>query len=139
MVDITARLKSCHITIRYKNLPDGGSAKYTPQRGSLPPLLTLPKATVYDSKELALLFAMAVVYHVFFGLSPKARPFTFYLDRDPTDEHVQIRREATKLLLDRQEVLEAMKIVGIDFEALQELLGCNAAILNSRLGCHDIE
>ena len=139
MIDIAARLKSCQITIHYKNLPDGGSAKYSPRRGSTPPSITLPKTTAYNSMELAFLFARAVVYHEFFGLSIKARPFTFYLDRDPTDEHVQIRRAAAKLLLDRQEVLEAMKIVGMDFEALQERLGCDAAILNSRLSCHDIE
>ena len=139
MIDITARLKSCQITIHYKNLPEGGSAKYNPQRGSRPPSLTLPKSIVYDSKELALLFAMAVVYHVFFGLSKKSRPFTFYLDRDPTEEHLQIRREASKLLLDKQEVLKAMNIVGIDFESLQERLGCNAAILDCRLSCRDIE
>ena len=137
MIDITARLKSCQITIHYKNLPEGGSAKYNPQRGSRPPSLTLPKPIVYDSKELALLFAMAVVYHVFFGLSKKSRPFTFYLDSDPTEEHVQIRREAVKLLLDRQEVREAIKIHGMNLEILQERLGCNAAILDSRLGCHD--
>lgn len=139
MVDIKARLKSCQITIHYKNLPEGGSAKYNPRRGSHPPSLTLPKVIVYDSINVAYLSAMAVVYHEFFGQSKKARPFTFYLDCDPTDEHVQIRREAVKLLLDRQEVLEAMKIVGMDFESLQERLGCNAAILYSRLGCHDIE
>lgn len=139
MVDITARLKSCHITIRYKNLPEGDSAKYSPRHGSLPPSLRLPKLAADNSMDLAFLSAMAVIYHEFFGLSPKARPFTFYLDRDPTDEHVQIRRAAAKLLLDRQEVLEAMKIVDMDLEALQERLGCNAAILYSRLGCHDIE
>lgn len=82
---------------------------------------------------------MAVIYHEFFGQSKKPRPFVFYLDSDPTDEHVQIRREAAKLLLDRQEVQEAIKIVGMDLEALQDRLGCNAAILDSRLGCHDIE
>lgn len=139
MVDITARLKSCQITIHYKNLPEGGSAKYNPRHGSHPPSLTLPKSNVYGSINEANLSAMAVIYHEFFGQSKKARPFTFYLDSDPTDEHMQIRREAAKLLLERQEVLEAMKIVDMDLEALQERLGCNAAILYSRLGCHDIE
>ena len=139
MIDITARLKSCQITIHYKNLPEGDSAKYNPRRGSHPPSLTLPKSNVYDSINVANLSAMAVIYHEFFGQSKKARPFTFYLDSDPTDEHMQIRREAAKLLLERQEVLEAMKIVDMDLEALQERLGCNAAILYSRLGCHDIE
>ena len=89
--------------------------------------------------DFAFLSAMAIKYHELFGLSKQARPFTFYLDRDPTDEHLQIRREASKLLLDKQEVLKAMNIVGIDLEALQERLGCNAAILDCRLSCHDIE
>ena len=139
MIDIKARLKSCPITIHYKNLPDGGSVRYIPQRGSRPPSLTLPKETANNSMDFAFLSAMAIKYHELFGLSKQARPFTFYLDRDPTDEHLQIRREASKLLLDKQEVLKAMNIVGIDLEALQERLGCNAAILYSRLGCHDIE
>ena len=85
------------------------------------------------------LSAMAIKYHELFGLSKQARPFTFYLDRDPTDEHLQIRREASKLLLDKQEVLKAMNIVDIDFESLQERLGCNAAILDCRLSCRDIK
>lgn len=139
MIDITARLKSCPITIHYKNLPDGGSVRYIPQRGSRPPSLTLPKETANNSMDFAFLSAMAIKYHELFGLSKQARPFTFYLDRDPTDEHLQIRREASKLLLDKQEVLKAMNIVGIDLEALQERLGCNAAILDCRLSCHDIE
>lgn len=139
MIDIKARLKSCPITIHYKNLPDGGSVRYIPQRGSRPPSLTLPKETANNSMDFAFLSAMAIKYHELFGLSKQARPFTFYLDRDPTDEHLQIRREASKLLLDKQEVLKAMNIVGIDLEALQERLGCNAAILDCRLSCHDIE
>jgi len=139
LIDIKARLKSCPITIHYKNLPDGGSVRYIPQRGSRPPSLTLPKETANNSMDFAFLSAMAIKYHELFGLSKQARPFTFYLDRDPTDEHLQIRREASKLLLDKQEVLKAMNIVGIDLEALQERLGCNAAILDCRLSCHDIE
>ena len=139
MIDIKARLKSCPITIHYKNLPDGGSVRYIPQRGSRPPSLTLPKETANNSMDFAFLSAMAIKYHELFGLSKQARPFTFYLDRDPTEEHLQIRREASKLLLDKQEVLKAMNIVGIDLEALQERLGCNAAILDCRLSCHDIE
>ena len=139
MIDIKARLKSCPITIHYKNLPDGGSVRYIPQRGSRPPSLTLPKETANNSMDFAFLSAMAIKYHELFGLSKQARPFTFYLDRDPTDEHLQIRREASKLLLDKQEVLKAMNIVGIDLEALQERLGCNAAILDCRLSCRDIE
>ena len=139
MIDIKARLKSCPITIHYKNLPDGGSVRYIPQRGSRPPSLTLPKETANNSMDFAFLSAMAIKYHELFGLSKQARPFTFYLDRDPTEEHLQIRREASKLLLDKQEVLKAMNIVGIDLEALQERLGCNAAILDCRLSCRDIE
>jgi len=139
LIDIKARLKSCPITIHYKNLPDGGSVRYIPQRGSRPPSLTLPKETANNSMDFAFLSAMAIKYHELFGLSKQARPFTFYLDRDPTDEHLQIRREASKLLLDKQEVLDAMSIVGIDFESLQERLGCNAAILDCRLSCRDIE
>ena len=139
MIDIKARLKSCPITIHYKNLPDGGSVRYIPQRGSRPPSLTLPKETANNSMDFAFLSAMAIKYHELFGLSKQARPLTFYLDRDPTEEHLQIRREASKLLLDKQEVLKAMNIVGIDLEALQERLGCNAAILDCRLSCHDIE
>ena len=139
MIDIKARLKSCPITIHYKNLPDGGSVRYIPQRGSRPPSLTLPKETANNSMDFAFLSAMAIKYHELFGLSKQARPFTFYLDRDPTDEHLQIRREASKLLLDKQEVLKAMNIVGIDLEALQERLGCNAAILDCRLSCRDIK
>ena len=137
MIDIKARLKSCPITIHYKNLPDGGSVRYIPQRGSRPPSLTLPKETANNSMDFAFLSAMAIKYHELFGLSKQARPFTFYLDSDPTEEHVQIRREAVKLLLDRQEVREAIKIHGMNLEILQERLGCNAAILDSRLGCHD--
>jgi hypothetical protein len=139
LIDITARLKSCPITIHYKNLPDGGSAKYIPRRGSRPPSLTLPKETANNSMDFAFLSAMAIKYHELFGLSKQARPFTFYIDRDPTDEHMQIRREASKLLLDKQEVMKAMNIVGMDFESLQERLGCNAAILDCRLSCRDIE
>ena len=139
MIDIKARLKSCPITIHYKNLPDGGSVRYIPQRGSRPPSLTLPKETANNSMDFAFLSAMAIKYHELFGLSKQARPFTFYLDRDPTEEHLQIRREASKLLLDKQEVLKAMNIVDIDFESLQERLGCNAAILDCRLSCRDIK
>ena len=138
MMDIHRLASMHHIGISKGKVPKNASAQYRKKSKTRPAMFFLSDQIDFSRVEQRELLAMAYVWHCYGAGAAKDRKRLFYLDRDPTPEHLWLRQLAAQKLIEIEILSQHLHDQVFEMIELAKIFDCRLSLMECRLSVEDI-